>query len=367
MGFWQTGYQEFHEEVGLGDYKPSPPVYTCQHCSKEFSKAEDLRAHRFEMHPFTRPVLLIRGVEVGSTPIRVSRRLTPLEVEALKADKAWLNGESVAVEKLGATLSGIGNGSFTIELSNTGASATFEVQICIAADADNLGVEQSFLAVVRRRRLDMRSIEDFIGDARFFPSAVDYYDGICEYFYAVLAKERAKDSSLPYEEYRDKFNRSADKLKDFRRPLANTIRALIAFHFNHFREAEAFAPSFRVGIVSKRFSKWIIREVSAARALPLSIFDDRLEKLLTDFETERLLRWSVESCDEILRQADEMEALLLKDLPEYDRTKLHIVLAENYSEKGCLIDARDHARALRGNPLWSDWAERLISEQTKGY
>ena len=76
MGFWHTGYMDFHEPVGLGDgYPPPTPVYACQMCSEEFPNPDDLRAHRFESHPLSRPVLLVRGVEVGSTPIHISRAL----------------------------------------------------------------------------------------------------------------------------------------------------------------------------------------------------------------------------------------------------------------------------------------------------
>jgi hypothetical protein len=367
MGFWHTGYMEFHEPVGLGSgYPPSPPVYSCQQCGEEFSVLEDLRAHRFDVHPFSRPALLIRGIEVGNAPVRISRRVAASEIEVLKCEKALLNGNPILPRKLGSKLSRLSNEYVKIELSNDGVLATFELQIRIASEADILGVEQAFMEVAQRRCLDSRSIEDFITAKKRYRSAIDYLDGICEYLYGVLIKERAKDSSLPYEEYRIKFNRSADKLKDFHRPLANTIRALIDFHFNHFREAGAFAPGFRVGAASQRFNKWITGDVAAARAVPSSSIDDRLEKYITDYETERLLRWSVESSDHVLEQADEMGALLLKDLPEYDRTKLHILLAESYAEKGRRTDARKHARELRGNPAFTDWAERLISEKTKG-
>jgi len=335
MGFWHTGYMEFHEPVGLGDgYPPPPPIFACQHCGEEFPNADDLRSHRFETHPFSRPVLLVRGLEVGSSPLIISRRFGPADIETLKCEKAVLNGDEVPPQQLGLNLSKLGNGSVKIELSNGRVSASFDLLVRVADEADVIGVERSFLNVARHRRLDMRSVEDFIDSGQTFASAADYLDGICEYFYGVLAKEHAADSSLPYELYRTKFSRSADKLKDFRRPLANTIQALIDFQFNHFFEAEALAPGFRVGLASQRFGKWIVGELEAARAIPHSSFDTELESLLTDLETERILRWSVESSDQIVRQADKIEAFLLTDVPEYDRTKLHIVLAESYAERG---------------------------------
>ena len=41
MGFWHTGYAEFHEASGLEGYvySPPPPVrYVCEHCSASFAE-----------------------------------------------------------------------------------------------------------------------------------------------------------------------------------------------------------------------------------------------------------------------------------------------------------------------------------------
>ncbi len=63
--------------------------------------------------------------------------------------------------------------------------------------------------------MTVSTIDGFIEDCRPFSTADLYYDGICHYLYGVLAKERSPDSSLPYEEYRDRFNRAADALRDY--------------------------------------------------------------------------------------------------------------------------------------------------------
>jgi hypothetical protein len=93
MGFWHTGYMEFHEPVGLdGSYPPDTTIYRCHICDKTFNKSQELQAHRFEAHPFERPLLFIRGLEVGSTPIRITRTLKPQEVVASRFDRARING-----------------------------------------------------------------------------------------------------------------------------------------------------------------------------------------------------------------------------------------------------------------------------------
>ncbi len=362
MGFWHTGYMDFHQPTGLGDnYPPPKTVYRCQFCNQEFSAAEDLRTHRFESHPFSRPVLIIRGMELGNTPLRISRRLAPDETEALKCDRATLNGEPVSVKSLGGRLSNLKSGPSTVMLSNSGATAIFELQVSVASEADILGVEDSFLRVARCGRLDKRSIEDFISTARAFPSASDYYDGICQYFYGVLAKERTGDSSLPYDIYRDKFNIAADQLRDYQRPLANVIGALIDFHFNHFPEAKALFPHFRVGVAGQRFNTWITGETATEQAITTATFDDQLEKLVTDIHTERLVQWTVSNSALILRDAEYIDDLIRNDFPEFDRTKAHILLAESYAENGDHAKARPHALELRNNHSLYGWAEKILS------
>ena len=43
MGFWQTGYGEFHEEVGLEGYEfgTSTPEYPCGACGEIFATADE--------------------------------------------------------------------------------------------------------------------------------------------------------------------------------------------------------------------------------------------------------------------------------------------------------------------------------------
>ena len=100
MGFWHTGYIEFHEPSGLDvGYRPSKVWYPCRHCTSKFDTMEDLRRHRFEAHPLARPMLFVQGAEVGATPFRVTRQLTAADIQLDKATKATLNGKPIHVSK----------------------------------------------------------------------------------------------------------------------------------------------------------------------------------------------------------------------------------------------------------------------------
>jgi hypothetical protein len=361
MGFWQTGYKEFHERAGLeGTFTLGPKIYRCQHCTLTFPSADALRVHRFQSHPYDRPLLLLDGVEAGTTPMRITGSLDPANVMTSRCDRSWINGALVAPEDLGRQLAQIRNDSVTIRLANDNVSAEFTLRFEIAAVTDLEGVDRCFLDVARRGRLDRRAVEDFITMSRGYPTAMGYCDGICEYFYGVLIKERSPESSLPYARYREKFNRAVDALQDIERPLARVICALIAFHFNHFSRCLDVGEVNRVDVASGRFERWIAGDLLAAGQLPSRPRSDALERLLTDFEAERLLQWSVASPEALLSQIDDMESMARTDLAEFDRTKLRILLAELYASQGRVSEAKRHLRELRNNQALGDWAERLL-------
>lgn len=361
MGFWHTGYIEFHEPVGLeSSYVHTPTVYRCKHCDETFTSVDDLRTHRFESHPYNRPILFLRGVEAGNTPVRITKPLEKGDIQVGRCGYAWLNGVPLRPSDLDEKLGAERNNTVTVKLANEGVSAEFSLRFEIASEEDLAGVDCCFFDVARRGRLDMRAVEDFIIAARAFPTAIGYLDGICEYFYGVMAKERSADASLPYKAYREKFTRAEDSLKDFDRLLARVIGALITFHFNRFSESIDLAGKSRVGIASGRFDRWLARNTAGAKKLLAGTFDTRIEKLLTDYESERLIAWCVADPKALISHVMDIESLIRQDIPEFDRTKLRVLLAELYMDLGNRAKARNHARDLRNNPTFGPWAESVL-------
>lgn len=318
----------------------------------------DVRTHRFSKHPFTRPALFIRDLEIGQTPVRITAPLRPQDVVVARATQARINGKDVPVHRLGRIFARTTWDVVNVDLSNEGASASFSVHLAVAEVAHLVGVEKCFQHVARQGRLDMRALEDFIEAGRQFKTAIGYCDGICEYFYGVLAKERVADTSLPFPEYRAKFNRAAAILGDFQRPLADLIGALIAFHFNHYRLAAGLARSSRVGAVATEFERRL-RHQSAGRKSPITA-DDSVEKLLTDLQTERILSWCVLGATGMSNQIDEMESLLRHDVTELDRPKLRVLLAGVALATGDTAGAKRYARELANDPTFGAWAERIL-------
>ncbi|MBI3147695.1 MAG: hypothetical protein HYZ17_04205 [Betaproteobacteria bacterium] len=362
MGFWHTGYLEFHDNAGLDfAYRPQRLIYHCQHCGQHFDSMDDLRRHRFQSHPYTCPLLFVRGIELGATPFRVTRSAQPSDFVVELCTIATFNGTPREPREIPKLLAEVSHDKVKVELGNDGPPAVFELVFQIADEMHLKGVEASFLQFANRKLLTVRALEVFIQECRAFNTADAYWGGICDYLYGVLAKERAPDSSLPYDEYRERFNRAADALLDYDRSLAHLVRSLVAFHFNHFEDAALFAPPGQLHMASMRFEA-VLKGISWDEAgTPARKPSNAPEDMLTDHETLRILRWTQLPLTELAAEAENIAALVKCDVPEFDRLKLNVLLAEAYAASRDAVHARKTARELIGNAKTAGWAERLIA------
>ena len=368
MGFWHTGYIEFHEPTGFheGGYKPQPPVFPCSDCDQVFSSFEELRSHRFELHPLRRPMLFINNKELGTQQVRITRRLSLGDIKTANCEHAILNGEQIPVDTLSERLMQISSDICRVVLSGTGESAEFVLDFRIATDKHLAAIEEQFARLVRGRRLDSRAIEEFITAAKPYDTAIGYCDGICTYLYGVLAKEKSADSSLKYEDYPGRFSKAGDDLAAYDRPLARVIRSLVEFHFNHFREASLLADETRVGQAAGRFAALLRGErFGDVKPLDMNNAFSSLEPLVTDWETEQIARWAVSPLGSLSRDVQEIESFLERDLAEYDKVKLQILLAEVYASQGESARVREFASPLRNLAALEYWAESRIREHAE--
>jgi hypothetical protein len=363
MGFWHTGYMEFHEPVGLnGDWKPSPPRMPCSLCGQVFSAEDELRRHRFEAHPLRRPTLFLNGRELGTQRMKITRPIARDQIRVEGAQRIILNGHEISPLSLQPKLAEISNDVCRIVLSKDGIEAEFELGIRVASESDLLGIEEQFTRMAACRRLDTHAVEEFIIATSRFTSANGYCDGICAYFYGLLAKERAADCSLAHETYVAKYATAADELAPYDRNLAHTIGALIEFHFNHFEEAERLCRPSRLGRVSGRFAAWIgsRRGSPAVQTQDTDLKAAALETLVSEWDTERILGWANRPLESIASDLEDIELFLNRDLAEFDRVKTHMLLGELLAATGNVASARDHAKALRHVPAVATWSEALI-------
>lgn len=361
MGFWQPGYWEFHEPTGIErEFTPSPPVYPCEQCSAVFDTFDSLKLHRFDKHPIHRPALFIQGKEVGNAPTRIASVLKAADVETDKAMMAVVNGQKVSPSRLGGILAKINAGVVSVELLSDHVSAAFKLHFEVAREDDLVGVETSFLNVAKGARLDLRAIEHFIALSNQFTSAIAYCGGICEYLYGVLAKDDQPDRAGPSASYVESYNVAIGTLAIFHRPLSDAICSLIDFHFNHFPEAQRRGQGLRVAGVASRFQAWVSGN-PAPHHTPDVFRALRLERLLTDIHTERILTWAGWSLEKTFENCVAIETLLTSGVSTYDAAKLRILLSEAFSAAGDHSRASFQARELLNAPTLGVWAERKVA------
>ena len=369
MGFWQTGYLEFHEPVGLENFVPTPLVYTCKYCEETFTCPDELQTHRFENHKLRRPTIFIWNKEVGTSPLKITRPIVKGDIHISNCDHAWLNGMSISPSDIEDELVAKETDTVTVKLSCKGISSEFSLEFEIANEKDMEGVARCFFNMAKEGHLGIDSVEDFIDAAQAFPTASTYLDGICHYLYGVLAKERSPDSSLQYEDYREKFNLAENSLKDFNHYLGQVVVAIIRFHFNRFGESIDSAAKSRVGpricIASKRFERWMSGDIAGANELLSRTLDTGIEELLTDIQTEELVRLCMSDVKTIASRMFDSPSLISGEyISELDRTKLWVMKAEIYADLRETEKAKNYARKLRNNPTFGLWAESLLERLT---
>jgi hypothetical protein len=369
MGFWHTGYFEFHEPTGFGDWQRIPPVYACGQCNQTFDSPDALRAHRFETHSLRRPVLIVREREVGTHPLRVTTSLKAAHIKIEGCDRALLNGHAVPIDRVPSALASFSSDVVQLILERNGVEAVFELDFRIASTSDLEGVEETFRKTTAGRKLNVRTVEAFISAASPFRSAIGYCDGICTYLYGVMAREGTRDSSLPYEAYGAKFAKAAEELSAYERPLARMIGSLVEFHFNHFRDAARLvSAASRIGSVSARYATWVESRRSNRRHVPAATTPlNEPEACLTDRETELILHSASQPLTSLANDHANLTALLNKEVAEFDKVKIRMLLAEAFSAIGDADRALQHAKALRNLPALEHWSEDLIHALSRNH
>ena len=365
MGFWHTGYIEFHEDAGLEGYEfeASTREYPCDTCGEIFGTTDDLQTHRLESHPLHRPALIVRGAEAGARSVVITSRLEATDVIVERCEQVLINGRECPVEGLGEELAARSWQNCRLLLSGNETTAEFTLDFRIASAKDLAGVEDEFARIARTERLDMRTVEDLIRATQQFPTAKGYSDAICTYLHGVLAKERSGGSAPPYKEYNAKYTESVDALNWYDRPLARAIVSVIEFHHNHFAEAARKGRGWRIGEAARKYQRWLHPpDEHTADPVRETAGGDGLDDWVTDRETEEVVLWTMLPIERLVGETDKMEAFLTRDGAAFDRVKVRILLAEMYWAMGERPRASEHAKNVRNLGGFENWARsRIVS------
>jgi hypothetical protein len=363
MGFWHTGYLEFHEPTEGGSGPPRElraPTFSCPVCGVEFSSEADLRIHTFEGHPTQRPVLVLNGRETGRSRLTITYETSTSDWVIENADSAWVNGGAMPLAEAVDFLASQRTGVVDVNLGNGHVKLDFHFEFALSEATDLEGVDAALDHLIDGGELSPRAVDDFIMRSKRYPTASQYYEGLTDYLYGVLAREADAESPIAGAEhdgrrYEGKYNRAVGTLGTFDRASAEAICGIVAFHYNQFERAMTKTKSQRVSRVSMRFQAMILGESWDPADLALSPHSS-LDFALSDSVIEQVLAWSSLPLDGTAATEDiaEMVASIGAQRPS-DTFKLHLIATEHYLAAGNLETAAHHAEQLRHGRATEGW------------
>lgn len=361
MGFWHTGYAEFHEVEEPRIWvrpAPEPPSFRCPRCDSVFASRDDLAVHEFDGHATSRPQLMLHGRECGRSRLAVIAPTRASDWVIKNACSVRVNGRTCSDKDARKTLASSRSGVVSVVLEGEVSNQDFEFSFNIADDADLDGVDEGLHALIRGKSLTLNAIDEFIRSTDRFFTARGYRDGLANYFYGVLAREKSPESGLPFDAdsggYRRRFDEAVAELGRYDRAPAEAISGLVAFHYNHFDLALRKTRSPRIAQLAMRFARLLDGESSVDRIAPARDVAT-LDYILSDNETEQIIHWTSIPLDGSARvEVAEMEDALSRVQPT-DAMKLRVVAAEHHLAAGdCNLGER-HVAELRHSKDLEKW------------
>jgi hypothetical protein len=365
MGFWHTGYMEFHEDDFFSAAFPitraarQPPAIPCSDCGLTFTTLQDLEFHRFNGHPSVRPTLLLRGRECGRSRLTVAEPTTEGDWSVLDSTSVTINQRQAQPSEVGSILSAFNHDIARVVLANERSEQEFDLRFSIADPSDLVGVDNRLHEMVHRHQLTIAAIEAFVAATTHYVTAADYRNGIATYLYGVLAKERSPESGLEHGAYREKFDEAVSLLGGFDRVTADVICGLVAFHYNQFDRAILRTRSPRVAWASSRLLR-LLQGEDLTHDEVVAPERSSLDFVLSDAATEQVLTWCCIPLDGSAgADIEALEASLDAQEP-FDQLKLRVIAAEHHLRTGARERARPHVNELRNNAVTERWARACI-------
>lgn len=365
MGFWHTGYMEFHEPTGEDSgtlAEPIPLTFLCSACSVEFSSERDLRIHTFEGHWTRRPVLVFKGRECGKSRLTITGETSAEDWVIRNTDIVVVNGTRTSADDALQILSSQRSGVVDVTLTNGNVVQVFQFEFALASEGDLDGVDAALGHLIDGGELSLRAINDFIMRSKRYPTSSRYLSGVANYLYGVLAREglaetSGRDELLSGDGYQGKYDQAVGILGSYDRPPAEAICGIVAFHYNQFERAMTKTKSQRVAEVSLRFQALLRGEVVLSGDLSRSPHSS-LDVALSDSLTEQVLGWSALPLDGTAVDVAALAASIDSQRPS-DAFKLHLVAAEHALVAGNAASAIRHAEMLRHSRGTEGWYARF--------
>ncbi|MBD1294302.1 hypothetical protein IDX03_29810, partial [Pseudomonas aeruginosa] len=191
-------------------------------------------------------------------------------------------------------------------------------------------------------------IRRFAEACKSLKTADEYLEGVCQYLYGVLAKDQRGGTQLSHAQYKERFNRALEALRNVDRPLARTIRGIINFSFNSFAHAASQADAPALAVAASLFAGWAGKPVRRCAVAQ----QEAQARLPVDHATDRILSWMALSSKEQGRELDELlQASASPIWTAEDRTKSLVLWLEWGRTCRSTDDLRRTARRLLNDTI----------------
>jgi hypothetical protein len=339
-----------------------PPIFACPVCHINFPSYEDRFQHRFEAHPYNRPLLVIGSHEIETPRFIVTRPLDVLQIRPVNVASCRLDGRTITERDLAERISTARSGFFQVELTGDEGKikVAYEISIEIPSDAHALFVEQEFGRLYSPGVVSVTSINGFIRATDTAKTARRYVDGLASYLYGILAKDRRGETGLSQEQGRAKLNEAVQTLSEINRPLAAVVAGIVNFQSN------AFSRNKHLHGVPRLLTamQWFDAVRKTGHLSSVERCDDSTNPnahVPLDSATDEILIWMDTTPARLIDSAKQIGKRARQDdwLPQ-DRIKASVLLAFIYFTDGDLTAAAQVARGFRHDPIFTRLAEHLI-------
>ena len=215
--------------------------HRCPECLAEFSCEVDLGDHLTTEHPIPQPHLLLGGTRVpGNWVIRQPVNTAALQIMNATEVDLGINGaplRSTSAAAFRQVLDRTREAVLELHLRTRGAVQRYDILILIPEEEELQRLESEFMTRLARDDVTVSDVRRFDEALSVGSGAREYASALADYVYGMLAKDRAGQTTLPFEAFPDKLKRSLGILGAFERPLATAVASCIRFNLNDFRSA----------------------------------------------------------------------------------------------------------------------------------
>src|SRR3990172_3086142 len=243
---------------------PPHTYYPCPYCEKHLRSTSEVEEHVNSSHVLDLPVLLVRG---NGLPAEITIR-SPVDAEEVRL----LNCTGCEVRRNGK-LHRMSSRAFSeqfakedcavwkIHLTNTHGSSggradrQYEVDFRIPNRSELDTIDEAFIKHLAVDYPGHAGIVRFEAETRPKPPAGDYARALVNYVIGLMIKEYQSDLVAPiaFEDYKRKFLEALDVLREFSRPVAQTVVSCIHFNLNSFAGTQQPQPLYALRIGHRFF------------------------------------------------------------------------------------------------------------------